>query len=204
MNAIASGYDYPCEWVECTTEVKKSRFITRLGPVYNKEQAMAALDDARRDHPEARHHCSAYLIGAPHAAQLAAMDDDGEPAGTAGKPIFNVISHKQVGDVAVVVIRYFGGIKLGAGGLVRAYAAATQAAFQQARFCRKTPQASVEINCDFAQESALRHWFLAHQGELQTVTYGQQVRMQAVLPSQALPALKERGRALGFAIRVTD
>lgn len=204
MKPIASGYDYPCEWIECATEVKKSRFITRLGPVHNKEQALAVLNDARRDHPEARHHCSAYLIGAPHSAQLAAMDDDGEPAGTAGKPIFNVISHKQVGDVAVVVIRYFGGIKLGAGGLVRAYAGATQAAFEQARFCQKTPQASVEITCDFAQESTLRRWLSEHQGQLQTVTYGQPVRLMAVLPMQAISALEEKACAAGFTIRIAD
>lgn len=195
-----SGYNTPCAAVECVHEVKKSRFIARLAPAESKQQAQALIEQAKRDHPEARHHCSAYLIGAPHSAQQAAMDDDGEPGGTAGKPIFNVISHKNVGDVVVVVIRYFGGIKLGAGGLVRAYAAATQNAFEQATLCPKIPRVDCRLLCNFAQESELRRWLLAEQAEIGEVVYGQQVALPVRITLDTLAALKTRAQAQGFII----
>jgi len=102
---------------EAQYTVKKSRFIARVVPIGSREDALAAVAVAKRDYPDARHHCWAYLLGEPGDARSAGMSDDGEPAGTAGKPILNVLQHGKFGDVLVVVIRYFGGIKLGAGGL---------------------------------------------------------------------------------------
>ena len=98
---------------------KKSRFIAEVHPVTSEEEAMEILEQTRKQYWDARHHCWAYIIGRNPAAER--MSDDGEPAGTAGKPILEVIRGRELTNVLVIVTRYFGGIKLGAGGLVRAY-----------------------------------------------------------------------------------
>src|SRR5699024_7997844 len=108
-----------------------------------------------------------------------------EPSGTAGKPIFNVIKHKNVGDVMVVVTRYSGGIKLGAGGLVRAYAGAAEAVLSEMKVIEHVPTTAVEITFDFALEQPLRHWCDQHGAELAGVRYGQQVTA-CVIVAEAL------------------
>lgn len=142
---------------------------------------MAVVGQAREQYPDASHHCYAYLLGNPASAQ-AAMNDDGEPSGTAGKPIFNVIQHKGLSDVLVVVIRYFGGVKLGAGGLVRAYAAAAESVLAEVERVEHVPHFSACLTLDFALEQRLRHWADLHQGQVQGVEYGQQVSMTLVAP----------------------
>lgn len=99
--------------------IKKSRFIGYAKPVETEEEAIAFIEDIKRMHRQATHNCSAYIVGERDQYQKAS--DDGEPSGTAGKPILEVIKNKGLKNVAVVVTRYFGGIMLGAGGLVRAY-----------------------------------------------------------------------------------
>ena len=105
---------------------KKSRFIAEVYPVVSEEEAFAHLEEVKKRYWDARHHCWAYVIGRNPASER--MSDDGEPAGTAGKPILEVIRGRNVTDVFVVVTRYFGGTHLGTGGLVRAYTAASAAA----------------------------------------------------------------------------
>ena len=125
---------------------------------------MAALAQARSDYPDARHHCWAYQIGSPKSPSTAAMSDDGEPSGTAGKPILNVIQHKDIGDLMIIVIRYFGGIKLGAGGLVRAYSAAAQQVIDTIELKEKKFLKRFNIKGDYALEQPLRHWLNSHEG----------------------------------------
>lgn len=137
---------------------------------------MAIVDEARQRYPDASHHCYAYLLGSPASAQ-AAMNDDGEPSGTAGKPIFNVIQHKGMSDVLVVVIRYFGGVKLGAGGLVRAYAAAAEAVLSEVERVEHTPQVTLTLAVPFALEQRIRLWVEQHSAQVGEVVYSQQVRI---------------------------
>lgn len=99
--------------------IKRSRFIGHAKPVETEEEAVAFIEEIKRLHRTATHNCSAYMVGERDQHQKAS--DDGEPSGTAGKPILEVIKNKGLKNVAVVVTRYFGGIMLGAGGLVRAY-----------------------------------------------------------------------------------
>lgn len=99
--------------------IKKSRFIGYAKPVQSEEEAVAYIEEIKRLHRQATHNCSAYVVGERDQHQKAS--DDGEPSGTAGKPILEVIKNKGLKNVAVVVTRYFGGVMLGAGGLVRAY-----------------------------------------------------------------------------------
>jgi len=107
-------------------EVKRSRFIARVARVSSEEQARAVLERVRKEHWDARHHCSAFVLG-PDAA-VTRSSDDGEPSGTAGAPMLEVLRGRGVSDVVAVVTRYFGGVLLGAGGLVRAYSDSVRAA----------------------------------------------------------------------------
>lgn len=205
-HAQTTGKAYPvpeCE-TEAETEVRRSRFIARAAPAASREEALALVERARRDHPEARHHCWAYVIGAPGRATSAAMNDDGEPSGTAGKPILGVIEHKGIGDVAVVVIRYFGGVKLGAGGLVRAYAGAAEAVLSRLSVCHHEPRLTFVVEGGFADEQPLRLELAHLAGELVAVEYGQGVSARVSIPSPAHEALLAWAAARGVALHGPD
>jgi len=179
---MSKNYPVPAGFLERETEVKKSRFIARVVPVSTREDVRTWVDQARQDHPDARHVCWAYQIGQPGAAAEAAMNDDGEPSGTAGKPILSVIQHKDMGDVLVIVIRYFGGIKLGAGGLVRAYAGAAESVLSAvSRILQKT-MVLARVTIGFADEQALRHWCGQHDSEVKSLDYGVSVVADISLP----------------------
>ena len=168
---MPKDYPIPAGFLERETEIKKSRFIARVAPVSSRDDVKAWLEQARNAPPDARHICWAYQIGRPGAAAEAAMNDDGEPSGTGGKPILSVIQHKDLGDVLVMVIRYFGGIKLGAGGLVRAYAGATEAVLSGVERVIQQPMSRVTVTMAFADEQPLRHWCNQNGAEIGNVGY---------------------------------
>ena len=176
--------DYPIPecYLERETEVKKSRFIAWVAPVSTRDEVKDWLGKAHQDHPDARHICWAYQIGRPDSAAEAAMNDDGEPSGTAGKPILNVIQHKDMGDVLVMVIRYFGGIKLGAGGLVRAYAGAAESVLSEVGRVFQKPVCPANVTMGFADEQPLRHWCDVNSVELESVAYGTPVTARVLVP----------------------
>ena len=120
---LARGADVMAE-----TEVRRSRFITLLRRVDDEPAARALVADARSRYPDARHHCSAFIVEVAGANPVERSSDDGEPAGTAGMPMLEALRGSGLTDVAAVVVRYFGGVKLGTGGLVRAYSDAVRAA----------------------------------------------------------------------------
>lgn len=169
---MKKDYPVPASYLERETIVKKSRFIALVAPVNSRDEVKEWLKRAQHDHPDARHICWAYQIGRPGSAAEAAMNDDGEPSGTAGKPILNVIQHKDMGDVLVMVIRYFGGIKLGAGGLVRAYAGAAESVLSEVGRVLLKPLSAANVTMGFADEQPLRHWCEVNAAELDSVLYG--------------------------------
>ena len=172
--------------VETTLEIKKSKFIARAARAGSREDALALLQCAREDFPDARHHCWAYVIGNPASPTTAAMSDDGEPTGTAGKPILNVLQHKQIGDIMVIVIRYFGGIKLGAGGLVRAYAGATQQAIEQLALHHAVVRTHCTISTDFRHEQLFRHWASQNDAAVLDTLYSDRVTLSLAIPRHAV------------------
>ena len=119
------------ELYEREIEIKRSRFITLIGRATNEEEARALIDAARERFPDARHHCSAYIYHVDAANPVERSSDDGEPSGTAGKPMLDVLKGSGLLDICAVVVRYFGGIKLGAGGLVHAYGGAVSETMEQ-------------------------------------------------------------------------
>ncbi|WP_321325491.1 YigZ family protein [Thiomicrorhabdus sp.] len=176
------SYPIPTEQAVAEIEIKKSRFIAYAKGIQDRAQGMAWLEQIKAEFPDARHHCWAYLLGNPNCAANAGMGDDGEPSGTAGKPILNVLNHKGIGDVMIIVVRYFGGIKLGAGGLTRAYGQAAQAVMEVLPTEQQVEVDTLQILCDFALEQSVRHWVSLAEGQIGDVDYAQQVTMQIHIP----------------------
>lgn len=143
MEAYKMVYEGGCdEIVE-----KKSRFIAHVFPVHSEEEAQQKIEEIRKEYWDARHNCHAFVIGPNN--EVTRCSDDGEPSGTAGRPILEVLTGEQVHDTLVVVTRYFGGTLLGTGGLVRAYSQATQAGLAASRVITRQPGRKVVVSTDY-------------------------------------------------------
>lgn len=140
---------------EAQYEINKSRFLTFVDRVDSEEKALELLGKIKKLHWEARHICSAYIIGKHGMCQRA--DDDGEPSGTAGKPILELLKKHELTDAIIVVTRYFGGIKLGAGGLIRAYGKAASMGIAAAAIVEKVLHLRFAIEFDYALLGALEN-----------------------------------------------
>ncbi|MBP3946298.1 YigZ family protein [Psychrobacter sp. K31L] len=178
--------------VTARLEIKKSDFIAYAYPVHSREQAMFHVEQLRIQYADARHYCWAYIIGDPDNTTSAGFDDDGEPSGTAGRPILNVLQHKSIGNVIIIVVRYFGGIKLGAGGLTRAYAGSAQAAVDQMTLSPYVAMSQVQILAEFATEAQCRYVVESLNGSIDEVTYSKQVTLTVTLAEADIETLKER------------
>lgn len=161
--------------------IKRSRFISKIRHVESVNAAKQWFADVKNEFPDARHVCWAYISGAPNSPQQSSSDD-GEPSGTAGKPILNVLQHSEAGEIAAVVVRYFGGIKLGAGGLVRAYSSSAAEAMKATKLEYKIPQQQLHFELPFAEESTLRYHLEQFLGQIESINYQEQVSVVCVLP----------------------
>lgn len=164
-----------CSEAEYT--VNRSRFIGRCFPVDSEEAALCLLGDIRKKHWDATHNCFAYRIGENAAARFS---DDGEPGGTAGKPIMDVLTGKGLTNVLCVVTRYFGGILLGAGGLVRAYSKSAADAVTKAGMVSYLPGTILDIPMDYSRYGALEGFIRAN-AEVRNVAFAQNVVVTAAV-----------------------
>jgi len=137
-------------------EIKKSRFITDIARVTTEDEAKAFLATVSAREPKANHHCWAYVLGEHDEIQR--ESDNGEPSGTAGVPILTVLQRNQLHNVIAVVTRYFGGIKLGAGGLIRAYSNATSTAIEAVGVVKRVRQRALTLTVDYANYDRLSHY----------------------------------------------
>lgn len=191
--------------IEHSLTEKNSEFLTFLQPVTDREQAMQWVQHYREHYKDAAHVCWAYIIGNTRQPLTQAFSDDGEPNGTAGKPMLHVLTERELGNSLAVVVRYFGGIKLGAGGLVRAYSAAVSQASQLATLTTVSPKISLEIKADFALEARIRQLLAQYEGELLQVTYQQQVLLSILLPAEHSCIFKQQLQNISAgAIHVTE
>lgn len=181
----------------CTAkiDIKKSQFLGFGFPITSREQIMFHVEQLRQKFPDARHVCYGYIIGDPHNTTSAGFDDDGEPNGTAGKPILNVLQHKAIGNCAVIVVRYFGGIKLGAGGLTRAYSNTAQAVVDSMILSEFVPLSKIMIATDFANEAFVRHNLDGFNAQILSVDYGKNVMLNVEIAEQSIGELIEK---IGF------
>lgn len=148
-------------------EIKKSRFICHAKRVYSEEEARAFITAIKKEHYKATHNCSAFIIG--EHSEIKRTSDDGEPSGTAGIPMLGVLENHNLTNVCVVVTRYFGGIKLGAGGLIRAYAGSVALAVKEIGIVEIKEQAGIQIQMSYAQYQEYGNFLKEHNlMELQT------------------------------------
>ncbi|WP_352339375.1 YigZ family protein [Psychrobacter sp. 16-MNA-CIBAN-0192] len=176
--------------VSARLEIKKSAFIAYAYSVTSREQAMFHVEQLHAQYADARHWCWAYIVGDPNNTTSAGFDDDGEPNGTAGRPILNVLQHKSIGNIIIIVVRYFGGIKLGAGGLTRAYAGSAQAAVDQMILCPYVPMTQVNIQAEFATEAQCRYIVERLKGTIDNVAYDKQVLLTVTIAERDIELLK--------------
>ncbi len=167
--------------------IKKSRFIGCVQPMADRASAQKVVAELWAQHPGARHVCWALLAGGQSAAV-----DDGEPSGTAGRPMLDVLRHQDLEGVLATVVRYFGGVKLGAGGLVRAYTDAVAQALLQAEKVPIVRLATLHCAVPYALEGLLRRELEAAGASLLQVTHGQEVVLDFSLAEDAAAALQAR------------
>ena len=141
-------------------EIKKSRFICHAKRVYSEEEARAFITAIKKEHYKATHNCSAFIIG--ERSEIKRTSDDGEPSGTAGVPMLGVLENHNLTNVCVVVTRYFGGIKLGAGGLIRAYAGSVALAVKEIGIVEIKEQAGIQIQTSYAQYQEYGNFLKEH------------------------------------------
>ena len=168
-----------CSEAEYT--VNRSRFIGRCFPVESEEAALCLLGDIRKKHWDATHNCFAYRIGENAAARFS---DDGEPGGTAGLPMMEVLKNRDVTDLCVVVTRYFGGVLLGAGGLVRAYTKGAVIGLDAAKVVVMHPSQTYLLEIDYSQLSRLEHWIKDTPYRLDDRDFAASVTCQITLKSE--------------------
>lgn len=168
-------------------DIRKSRFLGCVEPIADRASAQARVAELRAEHPDAAHICWALLADG-HSAAV----DDGEPSGTAGRPMLEVLRHQQLDGVLATVVRYYGGIKLGAGGLLRAYTDAVAQALLNAEKIAHTPTQLVWCELPYAQESTARHLLDQAGGELLQAQHGNSVQLHLRLPANAVKPLHEQ------------
>jgi uncharacterized YigZ family protein len=167
-------------------EIRKSRFIAYAIPVADRDAAMGELQRLRAEHPAATHVCWALLAGGQSG-----MSDDGEPSGTAGRPILEVLRHHDLDGVLAAVVRYYGGVKLGAGGLVRAYTDAIATALHDAPRVERIALASLSVEIGYPDEARVRRWIEQENHTLESSAYGMSVQLTIRMPVTAIDAARE-------------
>ncbi|MBJ7538533.1 YigZ family protein [Marinomonas transparens] len=171
-------------------EIKNSQFITTVCRTKGRDEAKAFVNQMRMRYPDANHHCWACVAGAPDNVHMWDQSDDGEPKGTAGKPMLNVLQHSDFGETTVVVTRYFGGIKLGAGGLVRAYSQAVQEALSQTEHESIYPRTPVQLKIAYPLLGKVEYWLEQSDIEVNNKTYSDSIIIELAVIERTWPEHK--------------
>lgn len=176
------GYKVVYQGGECEIVEKKSRFIAAVRPVESEEQAVAFIGELKKKYWDASHHCSAFTIGRNH--ELTRCSDDGEPSGTAGRPMLDVLLREDIHNAAVVVTRYFGGTLLGTGGLVRAYQKSTQEGLAAAVVIVKQQGVMLDIGTDYNGLGKIQYLLAQRQIAVMDTEYTDRVVIHAMVPAE--------------------
>ncbi|MEZ5475935.1 MAG: YigZ family protein [Thiolinea sp.] len=192
-----SCFRVPAEGVHYEQLIKNSRFITFIQQAGSPTEAHVFIAQIRQQYPDARHVCWAFIAGQPGNTTLLGCSDDGEPAGTAGKPMLNVLLHGGVGEVVAVVVRYFGGIKLGTGGLVRAYSSSVVEALRLTPLRDKVETVPLRLEVPYPFEDVVRRHLGSHGVQLDDTSYGEQLLIACHCPADQLEILRATLRDAG-------
>lgn len=189
-------YQIAVNKVEHETVVNRSRFICYLSPCTSIEEAKAQIKLLQQAHPQASHHCYAFLTKAANDSLGYGYSDDGEPSGTAGKPMLAVLHGGGTGEVCAVVVRYFGGTKLGTGGLQRAYADSVRQALVFLQAKTKIAMATKTLACQYSQVDDVLHIISQVEGLVVEQEYLQQVQFSLLIPEAKLALVAQKLQTL--------
>lgn len=169
---------------------KKSRFIAVLAHAENEEEAEQFLAAQRKKHYNARHHCSAFIVG--NEPEIIRSNDDGEPGGSAGRPMLSVLQGEELHDTIAVVTRYFGGTLLGVGGLIRAYSGAVKAALENASYRMVSEGVPISVRSDYNDDGRLKYFFRQQDILILNTAYGADVETTIILPEEMCEGIIRR------------
>ncbi|MBI9078868.1 MAG: YigZ family protein [Pseudodesulfovibrio sp.] len=189
---MSKRYDIPSDFHRVENSIKRSRFIASAGHAPDIETARTFIADIKTEFPDATHNCWAYTTGPPGDTAQIGMSDDGEPHGTAGKPMLNVLLHGNVGEIVVVVTRYFGGTKLGTGGLVRAYSSMVQLNLDTLATREKIDTLTVSATIPYPAVTLLKRMLPGFEAEILDENFGMDAVFMLRLPVEHLPAFSTR------------
>lgn len=184
-------YKRPVRHHSVELEIRKSRFIADIQPVCDREDAMRYIESVRALHPKANHHCWAYVAGNPDDAHQWNCSDDGEPKGTAGQPMLNVLRHSHLGNICAVITRYFGGVKLGTGGLARAYSQTVQEALNELPTVAVIATVTVSLTVPYNLTGELEHLISQFQLSDCERSFGEAFILTANLQAQRQESFRE-------------
>ena len=168
---------------------KKSRFIATIEVVSSQEEASAFIATIKKKYWDAKHNCSAFCIG--ENGEMTRCSDDGEPSGTAGRPMLEVLKGEHITNICVVVTRYFGGVLLGTGGLVRAYQAAVKEGLNNCSILKRIKGYEVTVCCEYSDLAKIQFLCKQHEFYMGEIDYGQQVTMRIIIPAEQIATLTE-------------
>jgi len=182
--------------VENETIVNRSRFICYLQPCTSAEQAKGIVKESMLIHPQATHHCYAFITASAKDSQGYGFSDDGEPNGTAGRPMLSVLQGSEIGEVCAIVVRYFGGTKLGTGGLQRAYSASVREALAFLQSKIKIPMVHKTLACQYNQIDDVLHIVEYFGGKVLKQLYQQDVQLELALPQEKITLIQKKLQTL--------
>jgi len=185
-------------------ELKRSRFITTVAPAQDKRSALVVIESIRQEFTDANHHCWAMVAAGPNDVYHQDQSDDGEPKGTAGKPMLNVLQHSGLGNVVVVVTRYFGGIKLGAGGLVRAYTQSVSAALAELKTTVQYIREDRQLEIPYSQLDTVEHWLQSTDIIVSDKEFTDNVVLHLAIPKSEILKLEMKVTELGGTLPSND
>lgn len=168
---------------------KKSKFIGSIFPVESEDAALRILEQTKKEHYTAAHNCYAYVIG--NKDEITRCSDDGEPTGTAGKPILDIIHKEEIHNALIIVTRYFGGTLLGTGGLVRAYQNAAKESLQNSQIITKKNGTKLELTTDYNFLGKIQYLIAQNSITILRNEYTQSVILELLIPSETLEQFKE-------------
>jgi uncharacterized YigZ family protein len=186
------GYPIPARTHRVESTIERSRFIATLGLATGAGEARDFIDAVRAEYPDATHNCWAYVAGPPGSTTVIGMSDAGEPHGTAGRPMLDVLLHSGVGEVVAVVTRYYGGVKLGKGGLVRAYGGAVQDALATLPLAERIERTALCITVGYGDVDVLRRLLGEAGAELLDQDYDDAVRYRVTVPTPRLGEFRQQ------------
>ncbi len=184
-------YPIPATTRRVDQTIERSRFVTSIGPAPTVEDARAFIDAVRDEFPDATHNCWAYVVGPPGDTGRVGMSDAGEPHGTAGRPMLTVLLGSGVGDVVAVVTRYYGGRKLGKGGLVRAYGGGVKLALESLALAERVRTVRLRVRTDYPTVTPLKNLLPEFEAELVDAVYGSDVTLEIELPEESADRFEE-------------